>query len=745
MAEDGHKVSPSGILADDGQTTREGFGVALSGGGIRSAAFSLGALQVLSENRLFNTIDYLSCVSGGSYVPLGLLASAAENPAGRDREPWAQGSVEERFFRDNSRYLSPSTVDHAVFGANLLYGAVINYIPFAAAFGLIGRYAGVIDHSLWRPIGRGRVAVGLLAALGMSFLFLIAAGRFLDWPGVPRLSRLSGRLEGLQRRLVAISALALAVVVGLPAIAGLFEFSVKLIDRSYNPRTTGSFGLPPLSIVSLQATSLALLVATAGVLALAVRPTSPWRRRAVVVFGIAGSAALCLPILLAFPQASKVGFSSDVEIPGTLASLLALVIWDVLFHAVRHSPHPYYRRRLESVFCGAGSRINGGGRAERRRYRHEPATPTLWLSKCYSEIRARLPGYPKIIVCAAVNVARGESPPGRNCQSFVFAEDGCGNDTLGYLPVRELERPDGLGSSSLTVGALMAVSGAAVAPVMGRLTQVPLRFVMALLNLRLGVWIPSPNEKWVRQREGVASTRRVRRAALSQRGPATVSILRPILWFAERVRDGFHEPGALYIWREAVGAVRSDRPFVYVTDGGHFDNLGLVELVRRRCDKIICFDATSYTIDEREALAVSASLCRTELGVELIHQSTELVGSSKMLTFRLAGPGMSEGSRLVVARPVRPAADERGGASLDSEVSLAVEHALDARFPNHPTSLQLFGERDFEAYRVLGRLTAMAALDALNLPPAEGPPRPDPDGGALRAWSAGVGVADPTS
>ena len=43
-------------------------GVALSGGGIRSATFNLGVLQAFSRQGLLDKIDYLSTVSGGGYI-----------------------------------------------------------------------------------------------------------------------------------------------------------------------------------------------------------------------------------------------------------------------------------------------------------------------------------------------------------------------------------------------------------------------------------------------------------------------------------------------------------------------------------------------------------------------------------------------------------------------------------------------------------------------------------------------------
>src|SRR6266568_2533144 len=44
------------------------IGLALSGGGIRSAAFCLGAVQALASHQIFEKVDYLSTVSGGGYA-----------------------------------------------------------------------------------------------------------------------------------------------------------------------------------------------------------------------------------------------------------------------------------------------------------------------------------------------------------------------------------------------------------------------------------------------------------------------------------------------------------------------------------------------------------------------------------------------------------------------------------------------------------------------------------------------------
>ena len=43
-------------------------GLALSGGGIRSASFCLGVIQALARGGLLQRVDYLSTVSGGGYI-----------------------------------------------------------------------------------------------------------------------------------------------------------------------------------------------------------------------------------------------------------------------------------------------------------------------------------------------------------------------------------------------------------------------------------------------------------------------------------------------------------------------------------------------------------------------------------------------------------------------------------------------------------------------------------------------------
>jgi hypothetical protein len=110
-----------------------------------------------------------------------------------------------------------------------------------------------------------------------------------------------------------------------------------------------------------------------------------------------------------------------------------------------------------------------------------------------------------------------------------------------------------------------------------------------------------------------------------------------------------------------------------------------------------------------EGLAVAASLARSDLGVDFVYQKS--LSGSGVLVFEYTLPAWgghpAVDGRLVVCRPV---VDD------DVPIDITVEQALDPRFPSHPTALQLFDNREFEAYRALGRLMAQRGAMALRFP-----------------------------
>jgi hypothetical protein len=280
--------------------------------------------------------------------------------------------------------------------------------------------------------------------------------------------------------------------------------------------------------------------------------------------------------------------------------------------------------------------------------------------------------WPTLVVCAAANVSDpGATPPGRDVTSFTFSAHSIGGPLVGGVSTTDFEEAfDGKRPRDFSLPAAVAVSGAAVSPSMGKSTRRPLRFLLALANVRLGVWMPNP--RWVK---GTSH------------------------------RLLFGRPRPSYLLQELIGRNRVDGKYLYVTDGGHYENLGLVELMRRGCTKIYCFDASGG--EKANELGDAIALARSELGVQIDIDPKPLVpskhtGVARQQTvrgeFRYA---TGEPGVLVYARNVM---------TDDAPWDVKAHHDKDPAFPHNSTGDQLYTDQKFEAYRALGELAGRKAL-----------------------------------
>ncbi len=308
---------------------------------------------------------------------------------------------------------------------------------------------------------------------------------------------------------------------------------------------------------------------------------------------------------------------------------------------------------------------------------------------------------PELVVCAAANVSRyGASPTGAAVTCFVFAESEIGGPVVGAWSADRYERVLHAVPSwrrTITLPGAMAISGAAVSPEMGRMTRRPLRFLLTMANIRLGVWIPNPM--------------RLAEFALraGQRG--------------DRLRL---RPRIGYLLREMFGLDDPESLFLYVTDGGHYENLGLVELIRRRCEYIWCVDASGDKEDTFSTLAGAVRLARDELNVE-IKISPETMAPNPDTTAERAKQHL----RPVVASTfcqgtVHYPEDESGNSLVGTLVVIKAGVPADApprnsdllrkqlRFPVRLDPPSAFYTADrFDAYRELGYFEADQALSHL--------------------------------
>jgi hypothetical protein len=279
--------------------------------------------------------------------------------------------------------------------------------------------------------------------------------------------------------------------------------------------------------------------------------------------------------------------------------------------------------------------------------------------------------WPTLLVCAAANISdTAATPPGRAVTSFTFSATAMGGPLIGAVPTSGLENAcDRTRRSYFTLPAAVAMSGAALSPSMGKMTRWPLRFLMALANVRLGVWVPNPR----------------RLGTFQARAP---------------------NPRASYLLRELLGMNPLNSPYLYVTDGGHYENLGLVELLRRGCTEIYCFDASN---DNFDAIGDAVSLARSELDVEVN------IDYAALEVDRQSGLAQTDcvAATIVYPGPHPPPAKlyyARLAMTQDTPADVVAYHRRDPHFPHDPTTDQLYTDQRFEAYRALGAKAARTAL-----------------------------------
>ena len=244
--------------------------------------------------------------------------------------------------------------------------------------------------------------------------------------------------------------------------------------------------------------------------------------------------------------------------------------------------------------------------------------------------------------------------------------------------------------------AAMAISGAALSPLTGRVNgrTRPVRLLLAVLNARLGVWLPNPY--WNNRAE-----------------PAFPDVHGFVPKLRRYVGSVIDKPGPYRLLHEAVGSPSMYERRIYVTDGGHYDNLGLVEALRRKPAQVIVIDASNDAEDRFTALAEAIATARMDHGIQIDIDPAPMVRGSKPRADRawaygLATHPLKEGEE----KPYKTEiffvkAVLAGHLEWDLE-QYAVEHS---DFPRRTTGDQFYDEWDFEAYRALGYSLAQSLTD----------------------------------
>jgi hypothetical protein len=343
----------------------------------------------------------------------------------------------------------------------------------------------------------------------------------------------------------------------------------------------------------------------------------------------------------------------------------------------RFSLHALYRDRLVRAFLGATRTrkpdpFTGFDNAD------NPKMHTLWPGKSGSVWQ------PFHIVNLTLNLVLGQrlSWQERKAAPFTVSPLHCGTGStfeISHTVGSTIERSRGAyrGASEyadgISLGTAMAISGAAVSPNMGYHSSPAVTFLMSMLNVRLGWWLGNPAFE--------------RDRSYAKSGP-TWAIL-PLL-------------------QETLGLTTGDRRYIYLSDGGHFDNLGLYEMIRRRCRFILVVDAGCDPQMSFEDLgnalrkiAIDLDVSVKFFGLEAIKKRDHNSGvATTPHCYHAVGEidyqstdGASENGIIVYIKPTYYGIE---GAAIRAYAVANVD------FPHQSILDQWFSESQFESYRALG-------------------------------------------
>lgn len=681
------------------------FGLALSGGGIRSATTSLGVLEHLATRNLPGTtlealraFDYISSVSGGGWAAGAITAGFA----GGKRPRVFIGEIVDRF-RRASDYVIPGGVG--------LTRATLRPIVLITV-GMAMNVAALIPFVIFAVL-----ILSNMSEPGGWLMQLLQTAR--QAPGIDLLW-MTGERGSLLRQMHALHVVTLTLY--LASVAGAAGLGLIFLSMVTAPATRLS---RPLRLIGQHSAEIGLLlVLLLGCLLLFIAGSPVLT--IVIIAGLATAIMVrLLPRLdrsqrmkligaLFTSQAILLDMESDAIVPALtrawVDTLHPLILWPSMRTAAAESVyltrllfaelaliasffigffvsrndiglHGFWTDRIRRAFLpprpDLGRELVDGplaalrGRAAAADAVSSPSKAEPFPVARANNVKAHESGAPIHIVNATVNLPGSEDDKLRNrgTARFELSPHFIGCDATGWAQTNYY-------GDSMTLASTLAISAAAVNSQAGRLVSRELGVALAAVNLSLGVWV---------------------------RNPRLAQMADDDSWIDARFRRWGHFWVA-YQFYELVGRNNEADPLLFVSDGGHHDNLGLSSLLARECQYIVCIDAGADPTYQCEDLAK-------------VLRMAEIDGSWR---FQFEIEGASHGFRSACAAlhagrgPLRIQAKRAGSpalqilyckAALSPGAPIAVESYAThhPNFPHESTADQFFDEAQFEAYLQLGR------------------------------------------
>lgn len=667
-------------------------GLALSGGGIRSATFALGVTQAFAAQDLIRRFDYLSTVSGGGYLGSSLTwLTRNSNAQGADRRftfgmdrdhfPYPVDRPDRQtgrcadpaqdaqliYLRQHGKYLTPGQGIDIVSGiAVVLRGALLNllvWLPIAALVLLLLMLFPSVDALGNRfPSGYGWVAI-VSAVAALAFVVLAVLYSLMTYrAGVEHARRYRQRrffetkIRYVLWTIVATLPVALMPMISRGAqdwlaslgVASIVTGVASAVGAFLRSRSGSNKEGLTMSIIAPLGAGLLLY----GLLILGY----VWAAR---VCSHAFSFAHCQP-------ASSVGWFLWAS--GALLMIAAVTGHFVNVNLI--SVHRYYRDRLMEAFLPDPPAVSQNG--------DTTYTDVAEVADIYKlhDFATTTPTGPYHLVNTNLILVDSKAKHWRvrGGDSFVLSPLLCGSNATGWCNTKNFLGGD------LTLATAMAISGAAANPYAGGglFRNRPVALLMSLVNLRLGYWVGHPDpEKQQSKRRTHFST----------------------------------------AWRELSGKLSEDRPMLQLSDGGHFDNLGIYELIRRRARLIVACDGTADPEFGFSDFITLLARIEADFGVRISFNP----GSGLEVFMPSTAAGFPRNTQLAqrgfTVGKIRYSDNSEGDliyvtTTLFSGLGLATlgYKAGNPDFPDQTTADQFFDEAQFEAYRRLGYSVGEAVL-----------------------------------
>jgi hypothetical protein len=406
--------------------------------------------------------------------------------------------------------------------------------------------------------------------------------------------------------------------------------------------------------------------------------------------------------------------------------VVLLAVWALLADAHAWSLFPFYKRWLGRAFV---SQRNDPESAERTGFPSapEPAKPAPYEKELGWPRNGRLGANgPELLICCAVNLsAPGEAASGRRAGTFVFSREHIGGPDVGWIRTDDyLDHLPERRRKDTTLLATMAISGAAFSPGMGKKSMGAIGGLMAIANARLGVWLPHPRAVGALMEECNEPHGKEKRCEEHQTGEQQND--RKAAPVADDHLKWSGRPGWPWWAREVVLRFRGDARYLYVSDGGHWENLGLVELLRRGCNRVYVVSAAGDGTSGFGTIGEAIALAREELGIEIEGLDLDALRAptgdrdddEEVLTLQTGGVRRFAPAAHTIGSLRRIGEDEPYGEIIALEANLTADVPWDVQahaekntqFPDDSTLDQFFDDGQFESYRRLGWFQMERAL-----------------------------------